>query len=163
MTKDFPALTRAISHSLRPFRAEVPETMKGFVVNYADAIAGAGIPAVEIFFAKQHLDWADRAQIAELGHFFRDCDLKVHSVHCPLHTDDVWGRSGPHSIITITEPSKPKRLEMVDEIKRALEIAETVPFRYLIQHIGLPEEEFDERKLDALPTVAKRVSTPQSM
>ncbi len=36
MTKDFPALTRSISHSLRPFRAEVPETMKGF-----DAMAQA--------------------------------------------------------------------------------------------------------------------------
>ena len=27
--------------------------------------------------------------------------------------------------------------QMVDEIKRALEIAETIPFRYLIQHIGV--------------------------
>ena len=26
---------------------------------------------------------------------------------------------------------------MVDEIKRALEIAETIPFRYLIQHLGV--------------------------
>ncbi len=30
MAKDFPALTRSISHSLRQFRADVPETMKGF-------------------------------------------------------------------------------------------------------------------------------------
>jgi len=37
----------------------------------------------------------------------------------------------------------------VDEIKRALEIAETVPFRYLIQHLGVAWEEFDERKIDA--------------
>jgi len=51
----------------------------------------AGIPAVEIFFAKQHLDWTDQAQIAELGHFFRDTELKVHSVHSPIYTDDVWG------------------------------------------------------------------------
>ena len=38
---------------------------------------------------------------------------------------------------------------MVDEIKRALEIAETVPFRYLIQHLGVAWEEFDERKIDS--------------
>ena len=31
---------------------------------------------------------------------------------------------------------KAQRLQMVDEIKRALEIAEIIPFRYLIQHIG---------------------------
>ena len=44
---------------------------------------------------------------------------------------------------------KSKRLDAVDEIKRALEIAETVPFRYLIQHLGVAWEEFDERKIDS--------------
>jgi len=38
---------------------------------------------------------------------------------------------------------------MVDEIKRALEIAETIPFKYLVQHIGVGGEEFDMRKFDA--------------
>jgi sugar phosphate isomerase/epimerase len=38
---------------------------------------------------------------------------------------------------------------MVDEIKRALEIAETIPFKYLIQHMGVSGEEFDMRKFDA--------------
>src|SRR5438270_11937096 len=38
---------------------------------------------------------------------------------------------------------------MVDEIKRAIEVAEFVPFRYLIQHVGVGGEEFEERKLDA--------------
>jgi sugar phosphate isomerase/epimerase len=61
----------------------------------------------------------------------------------------VWGRTGPQSIITITEPVKSKRLDMVDEIKRAIEVAETVPCRYLIQHLGVAWEEFDERKIDA--------------
>ena len=76
-------------------------------------------------------------------------DLKLHSLHSPMYTDDIWGRSGPQAVITITEPVKSKRLPMVDEIKRALEVAEDVPFRYLIQHLGVSGEEFDERKLDA--------------
>jgi len=66
-----------------------------------------------------------------------------------MYTDEIWGRSGPHAVITITEPVKGKRLDMVDEIKRALEIAEVIPFRYLIQHIGVGGEEFDLRKFDA--------------
>jgi len=66
-----------------------------------------------------------------------------------MYSDNVWGRSGPNSIITITETGKGKRLDMVDEIKRVLEIAEVVPFRYLIQHLGVAGEEFDERKIDA--------------
>jgi sugar phosphate isomerase/epimerase len=112
-------------------------------------IEQAGIPAVEIFCARQHLDYRDKAQITELGHWFRDSELKVHSVHSPMYTDEIWGRSGPHAVISITELVKGTRLGMVDEIKRAIEIAETIPFRYLVQHIGVGGEEFDLRKFDA--------------
>jgi sugar phosphate isomerase/epimerase len=66
-----------------------------------------------------------------------------------MYNDEIWGRSGPHAIVTITEPVKSVRLAMVDEIKRAIEIAEVVPFRYLIQHMGVSGEEFDMRKVDA--------------
>lgn len=116
---------------------------------YLDKIWDAGIPAVELFCARQHLDYRDRAQIRELGHWFRDSELKVHSIHAPFFSDDQWGRSGPNAIITITEPVKSKRIGMVDEIKRALEMAETVPFRFMVQHLGTSEEEYDERRLDA--------------
>ncbi len=116
---------------------------------WLERIREAGIPAVEIFCALQHIDYRNRAQISELDHFFRDSELKFHSLHAPIFTDDVWGRSGPHALINIAEPVKTKRIAMLDEIKRALEIAEKAHFRYLIQHIGLAEEEFDERKLDA--------------
>jgi sugar phosphate isomerase/epimerase len=112
-------------------------------------IQQAGIPAVEVFCARQHLDYRDKAQIAELGFWFRDSDLKLHALHSPMYNDEIWGRSGPHAVVTITEPVKGKRLQMVDEIKRALEISETIPFQYLIQHIGVGGEEFDMRKVDA--------------
>jgi sugar phosphate isomerase/epimerase len=112
-------------------------------------IQEAGIPAVEIFCARQHLDYRDKAQITELGHWFRDSPLKLHSLHSPMYNDEIWGRSGPHAVITITEMVKARRLEMVDEIKRALEISEVIPFRYLVQHMGVSGEEFDMRKFDA--------------
>ena len=116
---------------------------------WLDRIWDAGIPAVEIFIARQHLDWRDRAQVNELGHWFRDSPLKLHSLHLPMHTDDVWGRSGPQSVITITETAKPKRLAMVDDLKRAIEVTEVIPCKFLIQHLGVGGEEFDERKFDA--------------
>jgi len=121
-------------------------------------IQQAGIPAVEIFCARQHLDYRDKVQIRELGHWFSDSELKLHSLHSPMYTDEIWGRSGPHSVITITEPVKSKRLPMVEEIKRALEIAEIIPFRYLIQHIGVAEEEFDLRKIDAAFSALEELS-----
>jgi sugar phosphate isomerase/epimerase len=114
-----------------------------------ERIQNAGINAVEIFCAKQHLDYNNRAQVTELKHWFGDSEMQLHSVHAPMYTDDVWGRSGPHAVITITELVKAKRIQMVDEIKRAIELAEYIPFRYLIQHLGVGDEAYDERKLDA--------------
>lgn len=116
---------------------------------WLERVWDAGFPSVEIFCARQHIDYRDRAQINELGHWFKDSPLKMHSLHSPMYSDDVWGRSGPQAVIDITEPSKARRMNMVDEIKRALEIAEVVPFRYLIQHVGVSGEEMDERRLDS--------------
>src|SRR5437764_9411090 len=121
-------------------------------------IEQAGIPAVEIFCARQHLDYRNKAQVTELGHWFNDSELKLLSLHSPMYTDEIWGRSGPHAVVTITEPVKGRRLEMVDEIKRALEIAEVIPFRYLIQHIGVSGEEFDLRKFDAALSALEELS-----
>lgn len=125
---------------------------------WLDRIWDAGFPLVEIFCARQHLDYLDKAQIRELGHWFRDSPLKLHSLHAPMYNDDCWGQTGPQAVLTITEVTKSKRIVMVDEIKRAIEIAEEIPFRYLIQHIGVADEQFDERKLDAAFTALEELS-----
>src|SRR5436309_10626236 len=113
---------------------------------WLNRIWDAEIPLIEFYCARQHLDYRDKAQIYDLGHWFRDAKLKVHSAHSPIHNDGARGLSGPASIITITETAKAKRIQMVDEIKRAIEVAETIPFTYMIQHVGTEFEEFDERK-----------------
>ena len=125
---------------------------------WLEKIRLAGVPAVEIFCARQHLDYRDRPQINELGHWFRASEMKLHSLHSPMYSDDVWGRSGPNSHINITEPVKSKRLLMIDEIKRALDIAEVIPFRYLIQHLGVAEEEYDEFKVEAAFTALEEIN-----
>ena len=68
------------------------------------------------------------------------------------------GPHGPDAVINITEPVKIKRMQMLDEIKRALEIAETVPFRFLIQHLGVAGEEYSERKIDAVFAALEEIS-----
>ncbi len=109
----------------------------------------AGFPAVEIFCARQHFDYRDTLQVADLGHWFRDSELKLHALHSPMFTDEVWGRSGPQTHINITERAKAERIQWVDEIKRALEVAETIPYQYLIQHLGVTGQEFSEYAIDA--------------
>jgi len=109
----------------------------------------AHIPAVEIFCAPQHLDYRNKQQIAELGHWFRDSPLKLHSLHAPMYTDEIWGRSGPHAHINITDLKKADRMQWVGEIKRAIEIAETIPFQFLVQHLGVGGQEFSLHAIDA--------------
>jgi sugar phosphate isomerase/epimerase len=116
---------------------------------WLERVWNAGFQAVEIFCARQHLDYRDKAQINELAHWFRDSPLELHSLHAPMYSDDVWGRSGPHAVIDITERSKGRRIQMVDEIKWALEIADVIPFRYLIQHLGVAGQEYDEYRVEA--------------
>ncbi len=118
----------------------------------------AGIPAIEIFCARQHLDYRDKGQIAELAHWFRDADLRCRSLHSPMYTDYQWGRTGPDSWLTITEPVRSERIRMVDEIKRVIEIAETIPFEYLIQHMGVGGEAFHGRKIDAAFSALEELS-----
>ena len=115
-----------------------------------DRILKSGIHEIELFCARQHLDYHNKSQIDELSHWLRDSDMTVHSVHSPLFSDDVWGRSGPHSVVSLTETSRARRIEVTDEIKRAIEIADKIPFRYLIQHVGMADEEFDEAKFEAV-------------
>lgn len=125
---------------------------------WLDRIWDAGIPLVEIFCARQHFDYRDKAQIAELGYWFRDAELKIHSLHSPMYSDDAWGRTGPDSVVNLTETVKFKQLKSIEEIKRALEVAETIPFRYLIQHLGVAGEEFDERKVEAAFSALEEIS-----
>ncbi len=112
-------------------------------------IQAAGIPAVEIFCARQHLDYQNKSQIAELAHWFRDSELKLHSIHLPMYDDEYWGQSGPHAVLNISGRTKAERIKTVDEIKRALEVAESIPMKYAVQHLGAPEQEFNDWAVEA--------------
>lgn len=116
---------------------------------WLNRVETAGIGAVEIFCAPQHINCADRAHISDIGAWFRDSELKLHSIHAPMYTDDVWGRSGPHAHLNITSRVKADRMQSVGEIKRALEIAESVPFRYMVQHLGVGGQEYSEHAIEA--------------
>src|SRR5437764_4265479 len=109
----------------------------------------AGLAAVEIFCARQHLDYRNKSQVAELGHWFRDSELVLHSIHLPMYDDEYWGKSGPQATLNISHRAKADRIKTVDEIKRALEIAECIPMTYAVQHLGAPDQEYNDWALEA--------------
>ncbi len=117
-----------------------------------DALVRGGAQAIEIFAARQHLDYANRKQhVREIADWFRSTGVPLSSVHAPLYSDYEWGRDGSPPV-NVASNDRAQRIEAMDEIKRALEIAEQIPFRFLIQHIGVSNEAFDERKFEAAMT-----------
>lgn len=110
-------------------------------------VAHAGIPAVEIFCAAGHFSYASPQAVRELAGALEENHLSLHSLHSPPERDAAFGRSGvPNSI---SEPERVRRLDAVDEVKRALEVAEQIPFKYLVQHMGQSRDEADQRHFDA--------------
>src|SRR5499433_1892341 len=117
-----------------------------------DGLASRGAQAIEIFAARQHLDYANRKQhVREIADWFRTSGAALHSVHAPMFGDYEFGRTGAPPV-NVASTDRAGRIEAMDEIKRALEIAEQIPFRFLVQHLGTPNESFDERKFEAALT-----------
>lgn len=115
-----------------------------------DLIARAGFSLVEIFCARQHFDYTSPNHVREIAGWFSDSSVKLHSLHAPLSRDPQ--ESTHHAVVSIAFLERQRRQDSMDEIKRALEVAETLPFQYLITHLGVPGEEFDLRKFDAALT-----------
>jgi sugar phosphate isomerase/epimerase len=116
-----------------------------------DKILGAGIQNIELFAARQHLDYTDRNHVRDVAQWFLDHEVKLHSIHAPLYGDADWGAAGGLAV-SIAYLERRLRIESMDEIKRALDVADYLPFRYLIVHMGLPDEEYDLSKFDAVMT-----------
>jgi sugar phosphate isomerase/epimerase len=117
-----------------------------------DGLVRNGAQSIEIFAARQHLDYANRKQhVREIADWFRTSGVPLNSVHAPLYADYEWGRTGAPPV-NVASTDRAGRIEAMDEIKRAIEVAEHIPFRFLIQHIGMPGEEFEDRKFEAAMT-----------
>src|SRR5947208_12685921 len=117
-----------------------------------DGLVRGGAQAIEIFAARPHLDYANRKQhVREIADWFRTSGVPLNSVHSPMYADYEWGRTGAPPV-NVASTDRAHRIEAMDEIKRALEIAEQIPFRFLVQHLGTGSESFDERKVEAAMT-----------
>ncbi len=112
-----------------------------------DKLAHAGAEAIEIFAARGHFDYTDRPQVREIANWFRHNGVPLNSLHAPMYSDYEWGRTGTPPI-NIVDRDKGRRVDSMDEIKRSLEVAEQVPFRFLVQHLGTGGEAFDEHQLE---------------
>ncbi len=111
-------------------------------------IAHAAIPAIELFCSKEHFDYRSPQESRELAGWLSGHDLALHSLHAPTDRDIAPGRESGVPL-SIADPERVRRLEAVDEIKRAIDLVEVIPFRFLVQHVGGSREPDDPKRWDA--------------
>lgn len=107
----------------------------------------AGAQGVELFAARQHFDYTSRAHVHELAEWFGGSSTEAFSMHAPLFSDVEMGRSGAPAV-NVIHPEKSRRIDAMDEVKRALEAAEQIRFRFLILHLGEREDTWGPRALE---------------
>ncbi len=109
-----------------------------------ERMAHAGGEAIEVFAARNHFDYTSRAHIQELAGWFESSPVSLFSLHAPLFFDMDLGRGGAPQV-NLLPPEKSRRIDSMDATKRAIEVAELLPFKKLILLLGERTDEWNPR------------------
>jgi sugar phosphate isomerase/epimerase len=110
--------------------------------------ARTGVSAIELFCSRGHFDYRSAEDAHELAAWLAGNNLTLNSIHSPTTRDFHLSRESG-APLSICDPERLRRQEAVDEIKRALDLVEHIPFRYCVQHVARQRDVPDERKWDA--------------
>jgi hypothetical protein len=117
-----------------------------------ERLAGGGVAGIEIFAMRGHFDYGSAQQVREIASWFVSREgVAFQSMHAPLFASGEWGRTDTPPL-NIAGRDRKERIEAMDEIKRAIEVAEVIPFRFLVLHVGVSGERFDEHKFEGAMT-----------
>jgi sugar phosphate isomerase/epimerase len=111
-------------------------------------IADAGFTGVEVFCSRGHFDYTSKTEARDLGAALDSLGLTLTSLHAPTSRDLSATREGGQPL-SICEVERVRRIEAMDELKRAIDVAEDLPFPRMIFHMGGTRETADPRKRDA--------------
>jgi sugar phosphate isomerase/epimerase len=117
---------------------------------HLDALAAAGAQTIEVFAARHHFDYTDPQSVRETASWFRSNNARA-VLHQPLYISDradaQWSRHVAPNLNLIAN-EKTHRIAAMDEVKRAIESAETVPFTAVVLHLGLKDTLWDEPAIE---------------
>jgi len=109
-----------------------------------------GVKTIEIFAARHHFDYSDRAAVRDIATWFRNTGVAA-TLHQPLYLSDrgsgQWSRHVAPNI-NLIDPEKSHRITAMDEVKRALESAEQVPINACVLHLGHKGDPWNSRALE---------------
>lgn len=124
---------------------------------HLDAMKAAGAENIEIFAARHHFDYTDRAAVREISMWFQANGIGA-TLHQPLfdpHTGN-WSRHVEPSI-NLIDVEKTRRIDAMDEVKRALEAAEQINIESIVLHLGTASDTWSERSIDNSLTAIEHV------
>lgn len=111
-------------------------------------LASSGITHLELYCSPFHFDYRSQEATRELAGRLKEHRLDILSLHCPTERDLAPGRDTGVPI-SISDTERIRRIDAMDEVKRALEVAELIPVHYLVQHLSTGRQSADPRKFDA--------------
>jgi len=111
-------------------------------------VHGAGFQAIEFFASRGHFDYTVAQEVRGMAHILADNRLQLASLHAPTSRDFGPNREGG-TPLSITEVERVRRIEAMDELKRAIDVAEDLPFSRMILHMGGHRDTADPRRRDA--------------
>jgi len=119
--------------------------------------ARTGVSAIELFCSRGHFDYRSADDARELASWLAGNNLTLHSIHSPTTRDFHLSRESG-APLSLGDPERLRRQEAVDEIKRALDLVEQIPFRYCVQHVARHRDVPDDRKWDAIYSSLENLS-----
>jgi len=111
-------------------------------------VAENGFSAVEIFCSRAHFDYASKPEIQTLAGMLRRHGLELASLHAPTSKDTSAMRESGIPL-SVCEVERVRRIEAMDEFKRAIDVAEELQYQRMVLHMGGSRETADPRKRDA--------------
>lgn len=111
-------------------------------------IAEHGFEGVEIFCSLAHFDYTSRAEIRAMGSALSAHRLTLHSLHAPTSRDRSANRESG-TPLSICEVERVRRIDAMDELKRAIDVAEELPYSRMVLHMGGSRETANPKKRDA--------------
>lgn len=125
-----------------------------------DSLVAGGAQSVELFAARHHFDYADRAEVKEIAKWFRSNSCRA-TLHQPIFDGRMRGGSDwskyVQPTINLIDVEKTRRIEAMDEVKRALEAAEQITVDSIVLHLGTPADTWSERTLDLSMTAVEHI------
>ena len=133
-------MQRILSTHLSVSRKLTPE--------FLSQVAEYGFTAVEVFCSRAHFDYSSKQEIQALKGMLEHHKLQLASLHAPTNKDASAMRESGIPL-SVCEAERVRRIEAMDEFKRAIDVAEELPFPRMVLHMGGSRESADPRKRDA--------------